>query len=113
MSLFRKVKADAAGYYLALPGDAVQENEMNTVKIAGKKMIVTRWQGKVIAFSTTCPHAAADLSQGDLYRGKITCPDHDYKFDIVHGRVLYPPDEFYCLQHFETKEEDGQVKIKL
>ncbi|MEZ4642856.1 MAG: Rieske (2Fe-2S) protein [Chloroflexota bacterium] len=52
---------------------------------------MTRWQGKLIAFSAVCPHAAADLSQWELHRGKVICPDHEYKFDVGNGRILYPP----------------------
>ena len=113
MGLLKRAKADAAGFYTAVAAAAVQENEMTAVKLAGKKVILTRWQGKLIAFSAVCPHAAADLSQGELHRGKVICPDHEYKFDVGNGRILYPPDETYCLRRYTVKEEDGQVLVQL
>ncbi|MBE2197644.1 MAG: Rieske (2Fe-2S) protein [Anaerolinea sp.] len=109
----KKVKAGDDGFYTAVAADAVHENGMTTVKLAGKKVILTRWQGRVVAFSAICPHAAADLSQGELHRGKIRCPEHDYKFDVGNGRILFPPDEMYCLQRYAVKEEGGSVKVRL
>lgn len=113
MGPFRKARADATGFYDAGQADAVRENEMTVVKVAGKKIIVTRWQGRLIAFDHACPHAAADLSRGELHRGRVVCPDHDYKFDIVNGRTLWPPDELVCLKRYDVREDGGLLKIRV
>lgn len=113
MAFFKRAKADSAGYYEAAEAATVRENEMTVVKVKGEKVIVTRLQGRLIAFSAICPHAAADLTQGELHRGRVICPDHEYKFDISSGRTLYPPDELYCLKRYPVKEEDGKIKIQL
>ncbi len=113
MGLFNKAKADAAGFYAAATAAAVQEGTMTTVKVAGQRLILTRQQGKALAFSALCPHAAADLSKGQLRNGRVTCPEHGYKFDVCNGRILYPSDENYRLKRYEVKEEDGQVWVKV
>ncbi len=113
MPLFKKAKPDPEGFYTAVPATEVRENEMTAVKIAGQKVILTRQGGKVVAFSALCPHAAADLSGGELHRGRITCPDHGYKFDVGNGRILYPPDENYRLKRYAVKEAEGQVRVQV
>lgn len=86
---------------------------MIVVTVAHRRLIITRFQGRLYAFSTLCPHAAADLSQGQLYRGRIDCPDHGYRFDIRTGRALWPPDEVCRLTHFEVKESAGHILVRL
>lgn len=104
---------DAAGFYTVSTADSVQPNQMTLLDVAGVSFILTRWQDKVVAFSNRCPHASADLAAGDLRRGRITCPDHGYKFDVVNGRILWPEDEVYRLKRYEVREEEGVVKVKL
>ncbi len=113
MPLFKKAKPDSAGFFPAVSAADVHENEMTAVKIAGKKVILTRWEGKLLAFDAQCPHGAADLSCGEMHRGRIICPDHEYKFDVTNGRILYPTDENYRLKRYAVKEGAGQVWVQL
>jgi nitrite reductase/ring-hydroxylating ferredoxin subunit len=114
MKLFKKkMKPDEQGFYTAVPTTAIQPNQLTKVEINGQPILLTRWQDDLIAVSALCPHAAADLSQGDFYRGKIECPDHGYLFDVSNGRVLWPEDEVCRLKRFEAKEEAGVVKVKI
>ena len=95
------------------PTDTVLPDEMTFVEIDDQRIILTRWRGVVCAFSSYCPHAAADLAKGILYRGRITCPDHGYKFDIGTGRILWPEDEACRLKCYVVKEEAGVIKVKI
>ena len=104
---------DAAGFYTVSTADAVRANQITLVQINNHSFILTRWQDEVVAFSNRCPHASANLAEGDLHRGRITCPDHGYKFDIGNGRVLWPPDEVYRLKRYEVLEENGIIKVRL
>jgi nitrite reductase/ring-hydroxylating ferredoxin subunit len=108
-----KSERDGQGFLATLPGTAVREGELTPVHIKRRKLILTRWEGRVVAFSSECPHAAADLARGHLSRNKLTCPEHDYCFDIRNGRLLSPEDEYYRLRMFEVKEEGGTIHIRL
>lgn len=44
----------------------------------------------IVAFSSICPHALGDLSQGWLTRTEIDCPVHYYRFDVRTGACTYP-----------------------
>ncbi len=93
--------------------DVVQPEKLTAVTINGRKLLLTRYEGRVYAFSALCPHAAANLADGWLSRFKITCADHEYCFDIRNGRILWPADENYRLKLFAAKEDEGVIKVRL
>lgn len=109
----KEAEPDSDGFYpTGITAVSLTPNERQTVKINGDPIILTRWLDKIHAFSALCPHASGDLRKGDLYKGRIDCPDHGWRFDITSGRVLFPPDEACRLKHFAVKEVDGQIWIK-
>lgn len=113
MGLFGKsLRQDEEGYWeTEISAETITENSMTSATIAKTKLILTRLDDKIIAFSRTCPHAAADLSKGSLHRGRISCPDHGWKFDIHSGRVLWPEDEFCTLKRYPVKIANGIIWI--
>ncbi len=120
MSLFKRKKRDSDGFWeTGLSAESVQPNTPYPLQIKGEPLIVTRIDGEIFAFSAICPHAAANLNDGTLHRGRITCPLHEWKFDIRTGRTLWPEDETCRLRRFEVRvgalrgEESAEIKIKL
>ncbi len=104
---------DEEGYYIAAATADIEEGVMTAVTINDFSIIFTRIGGAIYAFSARCPHASGDLTQGELYRGRIDCPDHDYRFDIRTGFPVWPEDEVCRLKKYPTKEENGDLLIKL
>jgi nitrite reductase/ring-hydroxylating ferredoxin subunit len=92
-------------------GDLDLNQSLNVVT-NGERIIITRLADGLYAFSAICPHAAGDLGNGSLYRGRIDCPDHGYRFDVRSGRVLWPPDEVCRLRRYEVSEVDDRIKIR-
>lgn len=103
---------DSDGYYLAGPAADLGQEQLLGLKIAADHVLVTRLDGQLFAFSAVCPHAAGDLSKGSYYRGRIDCPEHEYRFDVRTGRVLWPPDEVCRLKRYEVIELDGWIKVR-
>ena len=89
------------------------EGEFTLVELAGEELILTLAEGEPVAFRRTCPHASADLADGDLRRGRVTCPLHGYKFDMRTGRILYPTDESYRLRCFPIDVRDNELWLQL
>lgn len=83
------------------------------VDLRGHSLLLLLADDEPLAISRTCPHAAADLSSGDLYRRRITCPKHGYKFDLDSGRCIYPADENYRLRCFAVEVREGSIWIQL
>ena len=114
MNLFRsKAKPDADGFFTTVAAESVQADQMTVVTINRQKIILTNWDGTLYAFSAECPHAAADFAKGWVSRYKVTCPDHQYCWDVRSGRILWPEDETYRLKKYPVKVEAGIVKVKL
>ncbi len=114
MNLFRKKsQPDAEGFVTAVAAADLPEGQTLSLVLNGVKVILVRWQGSVYAVSSICPHAAADLSGGEFYRGKIECPDHGYCFDVRNGRTLWPEDEMIRLKCYPAKEVDEQIKVRV
>jgi len=113
MPLFKRAPAgDAEGFLAAISADAITEDEMTVVRVAGKKIILTRRAGRLYAIDSACPHGAADLSEGSLHRGRLCCHEHEYCFDVATGLLVWPDDEPYRLRRYDVKEEDGVVKVR-
>jgi len=114
MPLFRSTSSgpDADGYYPAGPAAELGHEQMRVVDVEGERVIITRLDDGFHAFSATCPHAAGDLRKGEIYRGRIDCPEHGYRFDVRSGRTLWPPDELCRLKHFEIAEKAGQLLVR-
>lgn len=108
------IEPDSDGFFATgVKATKVKPNQMTTVKINGQKIVLTRYEETIHAYGSECPHAAADLSQGEAARWKVFCPDHGYCFDMRNGRTLWPEDEPLRLKTFPVKIEDGLVKVKV
>ena len=106
-------EADDNGYYPVGEAGAIKPNEITVAKLKGERIIITRLDGSLYAFSANCPHAAADLSRGEIYKGRIDCLEHGYRFDVRTGYPVWPEDEVCRLKRFQVKEEKGQIKIQI
>lgn len=45
--------------------------------------------GEPAVVDNTCPHAGGNLAGGTLEGNVVTCPLHDWRFDLTTGRCLY------------------------
>ena len=90
----------------------LQENQMKVVKVNGRDVVVTLVGGKPFAFDQTCPHEAAPLDEGMIYKNTVICDDHGYTFDLETGECTSPkggPD----LPVYPVEEHDGKWCIRV
>jgi nitrite reductase/ring-hydroxylating ferredoxin subunit len=105
---------DSEGYIATVPAAAVRQDQMTVITIGDRRPIILTRVGEVIhAVAATCPHAGADLTLGSLYRGRLECPDHGYRFDVATGRAVWPEDEVCRLKRYGVRIEAGVVKVLL
>jgi nitrite reductase/ring-hydroxylating ferredoxin subunit len=105
-------QSDPEGFYLVANTADVVDGRITPIAINDSLIILTRISGIIHAFSAQCPHASGDLTQGELHRGRIACPEHSYKFDIRTGLPVWPQDEVCRLRKYPVKEEKGQVFVR-
>lgn len=102
------------GYLLApLALDDVQPNALTELFIAGTRLLLSRVEGKIVAFASRCPHASASFIDGEIARHKLFCPSHGYCFDVRNGRILYPADEPYLLKRYAVVIQEARIWVKV
>jgi len=99
----------------ALPAGAVAWSERVTdtksaeVVVDGVGVAVFRVNGRLHAIDNACTHEDGPLGEGSVEGGVVTCPYHDWRFDIASGE---------CLSHdnravgcWAVEERDGAIYV--
>ncbi len=93
----REVRADresgspaTEGWLSLYPVDEIPENRARIFPVAGERVAVFRYDGKVSAVSNVCQHQNGPLGEGRIIDGCITCPWHGYQYEPDSGRSPAP-----------------------
>jgi nitrite reductase/ring-hydroxylating ferredoxin subunit len=75
----------------------VPPGQTRFIVIRGKPLVLARWGGSIHALSGLCPHQSKPLSGARVWGGLLTCPWHNFQYDLRTGenhypRNVYPPD---------------------
>ena len=65
--------------------------------------------GTFYAIDNSCPHQGASLIEGEGCGTEVTCPLHDWNFDVATGECHDFPD--FSLTRFELKIEAGVLMV--
>ncbi len=80
--------------------------------VQGKQLALFRHaDGRIFAVDAVCPHAGGPLEEGPMRNCEVTCPLHDYKFDLITGRCSTDPG--LALQTYPVFIEDNQVWVEI
>ena len=91
--------------------DALAENQMREVEVAGKKILLIRDGDAVSAIGAECPHAGGPLAEGVLAGGRVICPWHKASFCIRTGARLEPP-AVDDLPRYPVKIVNGDIVLE-
>lgn len=75
-----------------------------------QEFLLCRYQGRLFALDTYCPHEGGRLSEGPLSEGRYAkCPLHLYRFELGEGRCV----EFDCpnVTTYTVREMDGDAEV--
>lgn len=82
------------------------------VQAGGEQILLVRTKGTVYACEVECPHQGAPMQGGFLKEaGKISCPRHGYKFDLVTGACADHPECTLKVYRVEVRGDDVYVEI--
>lgn len=70
---------------------AISTDAGSTFFVDDIEIAVFRTEGELFAIEGRCPHKGASLGNGALDGGTVTCPWHDWKFDLKTGTGLTNP----------------------
>jgi len=82
------------------------------VRVGDRSVVLIRLEDdRVTALSNICPHSGGPLGLGRLAGDVLTCPWHDWRFEITSGECLNRPGK--AAQVFEVRVEGNDVRVKL
>jgi 3-phenylpropionate/trans-cinnamate dioxygenase ferredoxin subunit len=77
----------------------------------GVHILLVRVDGSLYAISGKCIHMACPLYTGTLLGEILTCPCHDWRYNIRTGEFLDAPE--LCLESYKVKSENGKLFVML
>jgi DMSO/TMAO reductase YedYZ heme-binding membrane subunit/nitrite reductase/ring-hydroxylating ferredoxin subunit len=97
------------GFILACMADQIPEKRAYVLSIAGERVAVFRYDGKISAVSNVCRHQNGPLGDGKIIDGCITCPWHGYQYLPHNGRAPAPFKE--KVETFAVQLRHGEVWV--
>jgi len=99
----------ADGWVDVGPAASIPENRARIVTLAGERVAVFRWDGKISALSNVCQHQNGPLGEGCVVDGLITCPWHGYQYRPDCGQS--PPPFTEAVPTFAVRVRDDRVLV--
>ncbi len=92
--------------------DELKPNETLYREIANRGIFVhMNKEASIIVFDQHCPHQATAITDESLNDKVLTCPKHDWKFDITNGECIEKGDQ--PLTRIEYKVDNNQIWVCL
>jgi len=76
---------------VAAAGD-VAEGERLAVTVGTQRILLLRRDGVLYAVENECPHLGCTFDRGRFEGYALTCPCHDWTFDIRTGAFVFAPE---------------------
>lgn len=83
---------DALALVRACDKSEIPIGGLKWIRIGGKDLVIANVEGNFYAFDNWCTHEQGNLSNGELKKNVLICPEHGAQFDVTTGRVLLGPD---------------------
>jgi nitrite reductase (NADH) small subunit len=82
-----------------------------TVEVGGKPVAVFNCDGAFYAIDDTCPHQGGPLGEGEIEGTVVTCPWHEWRYDVRTGVNV---DDADCrVAAYPVKVEGESVLIEI
>ncbi|MBS4031811.1 MAG: Rieske (2Fe-2S) protein [Clostridiales bacterium] len=98
-------------WVFAVPLERLGEGEPLRVKADDTQVVMIKVDGVIHAVLNRCPHLGCFMHKGQLSGHLLTCPCHDWVFDIRTGQFTAAPE--ITIPIFPTKVENGEILIDL
>ncbi len=109
--LDQRVVTDSKNNFVAACSvDDIPENCAQIVTLAGERVAVFKYDGRISAVSNVCQHQNGPLGEGMIINGCITCPWHGYQYLPENGSS--PPPFTEKIPTFDVKVENGRVFVR-
>ena len=99
----------SSGFVAVCQVDDIPEKRARIFFLAGERVAVFRYDGRVSAVSNVCQHQNGPLGEGKIIDGCITCPWHGFQYRPEDGAS--PPPFVEKVPTFRVRVEGDQVLI--
>lgn len=82
-----------------------------SVEADGVPVLLSRFEGRVVALADRCTHRGGPLHEGPVADGCVTCPWHGSLFDLQTGYVVSGP-AARPEPRLEVQTVDGRVRVR-
>ncbi len=89
----------------------VPRDRTKIIKVAGTPIALLNVGGTIYALEHSCPHQGGPIGEGEIEGMTITCPWHDWKFDIRTG--ANDRDPTILAKTYQVKVVDGLVLVEV
>ena len=84
--------------------------EGRTVAVGSRRVAIFRSSEGFHALAARCPHRGGPLADGLVTAGCVTCPLHNWRFDLRTGAGL---GEHPGVEAFEVLNRDGELWLRV
>jgi nitrite reductase (NADH) small subunit len=77
--------------------------------VEGKSIAVFHQPDGIFAIDNLCPHRGAPLQEGFVSDGVVTCPWHQWQFDLKTGAGISIPGA--RVKSYPVRVEDGDILV--
>lgn len=78
----------------------------------GLPVLLMKRYGQIFALSNRCPHMGCTLAGGAMDGYILTCPCHDWRFDIRTGKMTEEGIDI-TLNLYDWRIDSGKISIKV
>lgn len=87
------------------------DGQARVVTIRGREIALFRRGEQVYALDNECPHRGGPIGEGRIQGDRVTCPWHEWTFDIPSGVCTLNPAA--KVKAYPVRVEEGTVKVAL
>lgn len=98
-------------YVPALALAALPPGTAAEVTVEGHAVALFNVGGTIHALQNRCPHRGGPLGQGFLDGGEVSCPWHNWTFDVATGANVVSAE--LKVPRYEVKVDEGQVYVRI
>jgi NAD(P)H-dependent nitrite reductase small subunit len=91
--------------------DEVPEGKGLVVEVQSKPIAVFRFNGELFAVDDTCPHKGGSLHEGTVENGVVSCPWHQWQFDLRTG--ICPANPLSKIEAHPVWVEGGDIYVDI
>jgi len=87
----------------------VPPGRSKVVRVSGKAIALFNVDGTIYAMENRCPHEGGPVGDGEFVGTVITCPSHQWRFDVRTGACAHDPS--VLAKTYDVQIEDGMILV--